>query len=48
MTNLDRVVHEPARLMLVALLAGVEEAGTRCVRVVVGTRMPGRPIRAPR
>ena len=26
MTNLDRVIHEPARLMLVALLAGVKEA----------------------
>lgn len=26
MTDLDRVIHEPARLMLVALLAGVEEA----------------------
>lgn len=26
MTNLDRVIHEPARLMLVALLAGVREA----------------------
>ena len=26
MTNLDRVIHEPARLLLVALLAGVKEA----------------------
>jgi len=26
MTNLDRLIHEPARLLLVALLAGVEEA----------------------
>ena len=26
MTSLDRVIHEPARLMLVALLAGVKEA----------------------
>ena len=26
MTDLDRVIHEPARLMLVALLAGVKEA----------------------
>lgn len=26
MTDLDRVIHEPARLMLVALLAGVREA----------------------
>jgi DNA-binding transcriptional ArsR family regulator len=26
MTDLDRVIHEPARLMLVALLAGVIEA----------------------
>jgi DNA-binding transcriptional ArsR family regulator len=25
-TELDRVIHEPARLMLVALLAGVREA----------------------
>jgi DNA-binding transcriptional ArsR family regulator len=25
-TDLDRVIHEPARLMLVALLAGVREA----------------------
>lgn len=26
MTELDRVIHEPARLLLVALLAGVREA----------------------
>ena len=26
MTDLDRVIHEPARLMIVALLAGVREA----------------------
>lgn len=26
MNDLDRVIHEPARLMLVALLAGVQEA----------------------
>ena len=26
MTDLDRVIHEPARLLLVALLAGVKEA----------------------
>ena len=26
MTDLDRVIHEPARLTLVALLAGVKEA----------------------
>ena len=26
MTDLDRVIHEPARLMLMALLAGVQEA----------------------
>ncbi len=26
MTGLDRVIHEPARLLLVALLAGVKEA----------------------
>lgn len=26
MNDLDRVIHEPARLMLVALLAGVKEA----------------------
>ena len=26
MTDLDRVIHEPARLMVVALLAGVKEA----------------------
>jgi DNA-binding MarR family transcriptional regulator len=26
MTDLDRVIHEPARLLLVALLSGVEEA----------------------
>lgn len=26
MTDLDRVIHEPARLRLVALLAGVKEA----------------------
>ncbi len=26
MTELDRVIHEPARLRIVALLAGVEEA----------------------
>ncbi len=26
MTDLDRVIHEPARLRIVALLAGVEEA----------------------
>lgn len=26
MTNLDRVIHEPARLLLMALLAGVKEA----------------------
>lgn len=26
MTDLDRVIHEPARLMLVALLAAVKEA----------------------
>ena len=26
MTTLDRVIHEPARLLLVALLAGVKEA----------------------
>ena len=26
MTDLDRVIHEPARLLIVALLAGVEEA----------------------
>jgi DNA-binding transcriptional ArsR family regulator len=26
MTDLDRVIHEPARLLLVALLAGVREA----------------------
>jgi DNA-binding transcriptional ArsR family regulator len=26
MTDLDRVIHEPARLRLVALLAGVDEA----------------------
>jgi DNA-binding transcriptional ArsR family regulator len=25
-TELDRIIHEPARLMLVALLAGVREA----------------------
>jgi DNA-binding MarR family transcriptional regulator len=25
-TDLDRVIHEPARLLLVALLAGVDEA----------------------
>jgi DNA-binding transcriptional ArsR family regulator len=25
-TNLDRVIHEPARLLVVALLAGVREA----------------------
>lgn len=26
MTDLDRVIHEPARLLIVALLAGVTEA----------------------
>jgi DNA-binding transcriptional ArsR family regulator len=26
MTDLDRVIHEPARLLIVALLAGVKEA----------------------
>ena len=26
MTELDRVIHEPARLLIVALLAGVREA----------------------
>lgn len=26
MTEIDRVIHEPARLLLVALLAGVKEA----------------------
>ena len=26
MTELDRVIHEPARLTIVALLAGVEQA----------------------
>jgi DNA-binding MarR family transcriptional regulator len=26
MTDLDRVIHEPARLLIVALLAGVNEA----------------------
>ena len=26
MTELDRVIHEPARLLIVALLAGVNEA----------------------
>ena len=26
MTDLDRVIHEPARLTIVALLAGVEQA----------------------
>ena len=26
MTDLDRVIHEPARLLVVALLAGVREA----------------------
>lgn len=26
MTDLDRVIHEPARLLVVALLAGVKEA----------------------
>ena len=26
MTDLDRVIHEPARLLIVALLAGVQEA----------------------
>lgn len=26
MTELDRVIHEPARLLVVALLAGVKEA----------------------
>ena len=26
MTGLDRVIHEPARLLIVALLAGVKEA----------------------
>ena len=26
MTDLDRVIHEPARLLIVALLAGVREA----------------------
>lgn len=26
MTELDRVIHEPARLLIVALLAGVKEA----------------------
>jgi DNA-binding transcriptional ArsR family regulator len=26
MTDLDRVIHEPARLLIVALLAGVDEA----------------------
>ena len=26
MTTLDRVIHEPARLLLLALLAGVKEA----------------------
>jgi DNA-binding transcriptional ArsR family regulator len=26
MTSLDRVIHEPARLLLVALLAGIQEA----------------------
>ena len=26
MTDLDRVIHEPARLLVTALLAGVEEA----------------------
>jgi DNA-binding transcriptional ArsR family regulator len=26
MTDLDRLIHEPARLLIVALLSGVEEA----------------------
>ncbi len=26
MTDLDRIIHEPARLLIVALLAGVKEA----------------------
>jgi DNA-binding transcriptional ArsR family regulator len=26
MTDLDRIIHEPARLLIVALLAGVREA----------------------
>lgn len=27
MSGLDRLIHEPARLVIVALLSGVEEAG---------------------
>ena len=26
MTEIDRIIHEPARLLIVALLAGVKEA----------------------
>jgi DNA-binding MarR family transcriptional regulator len=32
MTDLDRVIHEPARLLIVALLNGVKEADFLCLQ----------------
>ncbi|MGA3045072.1 MAG: transcriptional regulator [Terracidiphilus sp.] len=34
--EIDRVIHEPARLMIVALLAAVEEADFQYVRQATG------------
>jgi DNA-binding transcriptional ArsR family regulator len=36
LAGIDRVIHEPARLMIVALLAAVEEADFQYVRQATG------------
>jgi DNA-binding transcriptional ArsR family regulator len=36
LAEIDRIIHEPARLMIVALLAAVEEADFQYVRQATG------------
>jgi DNA-binding transcriptional ArsR family regulator len=36
LAEIDRVIHEPARLMIVALLAAVEEADFQYLRMATG------------
>jgi DNA-binding transcriptional ArsR family regulator len=36
LAEIDRIIHEPARLMIVALLAAVEEADFQYLRLATG------------
>ena len=36
LAEIDRIIHEPARLMIVALLAAVEEADFQYLRMATG------------